>query len=144
MWRPGLRINDNLSQASVSAKSAKERQSWTAGAKPVNAYFLACWFSPFFRRREPWWRLNWVDEYLANFQSGTPQTRQISVIHLLRSHRAALLLRELLTMNVLLQWVVIWAWSPSFSMVLMPCRIPLRDGHSLILSISRNSSTRLR
>ena len=71
--------------------------------EPVNAYFLTRWFSPFFRRREPWWRLNWVDEYLANFQSGRPQTRQTSVIHLLRIHRAALLLLELFTMNVLLQ-----------------------------------------
>ena len=113
-------------------------------SKPLSAYFLAWCFSLSLIRREPWWRLNWVDEYLANFQSGTPQTRQTSVIHLLRSHRAALLFLELFTMKVLLQWVVIWAWSPNFWMVLMPCRIPLRDGHSLILSISRKSSTRLR
>ena len=46
-------------------------------------------------------------QLLLYFQSGTPQTRQTSVIHLLRSQRAALLFLELFTMNVLLQWVVI-------------------------------------
>jgi len=47
-------------------------------------------------------------------------------------------------MKVRLQWVVIRAWSPMMSIVLMPCKMPLREGQSLTLSISRNSSTRLR
>jgi hypothetical protein len=85
-----------------------------------------------------------VDEYFSSFQAGIRQVPHTLLNHLFLSHRAARLFLESVTLKVLLQWVVIRAWFPILSMVLMPCRTPLRDGHNLILSMSRKSSTRLR
>ena len=69
---------------------------------------------------------------------------QACVNHLFLSQRAARLLREFETENVFPQCVVNLAKSPMTSMVLIPCRIPFREGQSFILSMRRNSSTRLR
>jgi len=85
-----------------------------------------------------------VDEYLASFHSGTRQTPQAPLNHLFRSQRADRLFLELVITKVLLQWVVILAWSPMTSIVLIPCNSPRRDGQSLIFSINRKISTRFR
>ena len=77
------------------------------------------------------------DEYITAYHfKGGRTDREKMMIALVRSMSFA--------RNVLLQCVVIWAWSPIFLMVLIPCKIPLRDGHNFILSMSRNSATRLR
>lgn len=78
---------------------------------------------------------------MAIFQSGTRHSGQAPANHLFLNQRAALLLRELFTRKVLLQWVVIRATCPIFSMDRIPWRSPVREGHSLILSISLKSST---
>ena len=58
-------------------------------------------------RNEPWWRLNEVEAYFSNFQSGMPQAGQGRLNHLFLSQRAARQFLELLAVNVLWQWVVI-------------------------------------
>ncbi len=93
---------------------------------------------------DPWCLRNMVAEYFSNFQSGTRHALHERLNHLFRNHLAARLFLELLMIKVRLQCVVTLAWSPIFSMVRIPCRTPLRDGHSLILSINLNSSTRFR
>ena len=92
-------------------------------------------------RSEPWCRRNWVEEYLASFQSGTLHSGQAPAYHLFLNQRAARLFRELFTRKVLSQWVVTRATWPIVSMDRIPWRSPLREGHNLILSISRKSST---